>query len=157
MPGVDRIAQRRIGKPAIGADIAHRGEPGLQRDAGIARADQRGGGGRSPDRRVQFGALPRVGQMCMQVDQAGQDGECRPVDPFGPIGRLAARLDPGYALAVGQQALATRQRTGFDVEQLARLDIERTGPRRTGKRKRTGSNGQRQPCHRDVSSFSSAW
>ena len=75
LPGFDGIAQRDVGQAAINADIADAGEAGAQGDArGFHGLEDRHFGGVVQ----RFGGIvalgKAIGDMGMDVDQAGQDG-----------------------------------------------------------------------------------
>ena len=87
--GVDRVAQGNIGKAAIDADIANggeaasklhpRGHGALEDRVRLAVLERRSG--------IAFGHVDRpVGEMGMEIDQTGKDGEARPIDRGRAIG-----------------------------------------------------------------------
>src|SRR3546814_9587170 len=78
---------------AIGADVADAGEARVERHPRVARADERGFGGRRLHRRGEIGALAEVGEVGVEIDQPGEDGEGGPVEPRCAFGRLPARAD----------------------------------------------------------------
>ena len=154
-PLVDRIAQGNVGEPAIGADIAHGGEARLERQARIPRADQHGIDRRGLERVGQIRAAARVGEVGVEVDQAGEDGVGRPVDPCRALGRGGAGLDPEDAVPFGEDALPGQHLTCLDIEQSARLEIEPIGQRGDGSGQRQEGGGGGSGPHFEESSVSS--
>ncbi len=141
--GVDGIAQRNVGQPTVGADVANGGEPGHQRRPRVLRADQRGRLRRGLERQCEVGVLTRIGEVRVQVDQAGKDRVTRPVDPLGAVRRRPTRFYPRDPLVLRQDAAAGGEFAGPYVEQPAGLDVERAGLRGGRRQRERGANDGR--------------
>ena len=87
--GVDRFHQRDVGE-AGGADVAHRGEPGVERAPRVARAAQRGVGRQLAHRPRHPVALDVIRQVRVRVDQARQQRDVAEVDRLRAGRRIAA-------------------------------------------------------------------
>ena len=103
-------------------EVADRGEPGLDRQPGMADADQRvlGRRGRRPG---DAGRLDVADEVAVGVDEPGQDGEPGEVDDPRPVGQAVVGAGDGLDATVAHEDRGLRAvRTRLDVEQAADPD-----------------------------------
>ena len=137
---VDGVAQADVGV-AVGADVAHGGKAGFQRQARVLGAAQGARGTEiAPD------GIARVfrvaGQVGVRIDQPWQQGLVAQVDDVGAgrNGQLAA--GGGDALAADEHDGVVDQRPAAHVQQMRGLDGRHRGGRRIGSA--GGGTGQEQ-------------
>ena len=129
---VDGLAERDIEQVAAGldeqAEVAHRGEPGAQRAAGIADRTQH------PRRRVildlgQAGFLPASAhqEVDLHVHQPGQQDLVAEIDQVIDQAPLEVTADPGDPVALDPQDAGPQDLAGVDVEQPGGLERQHSG------------------------------
>ena len=116
--GVDGVAQRHIAE-SVGAHVAHRGEPGQQREPRVLGAGERFS--RDGDSKFFEAKLGIVGQVGVRVNQAGQHGRVRQIDAHRVGGNLRVRRGAGAhnSSVFDYQRLVGEQLPGFHIEQMA--------------------------------------
>ena len=80
LAGIDGVTQRDVHERAVGADVAHRREAGIERRARVRDAHQRVACRGTRERRRDVRGADVADEVRVQVDEAGQHGVRRPVD-----------------------------------------------------------------------------
>ena len=130
---VDGVAQVDVDVRPRRAHVAGRGEAGHQRRSRVHRAVDGGASGRGGEqRRLPVGA-DLVGQVRVQVDEAGEHGRRAQIDDLigGHAGRRPDALDP---IAANQHTGVGDWRSATSVDEPSRLDQDRSRCRHRGLR-----------------------
>src|SRR5690606_36068736 len=118
---VDRVAQRDVG-PLVGADVAHGGEPGEQRDARVLDADDRGVAGPLVQPVVAVAAAGIAVQVGVRVDETGHHGVPGQVDHLGAARDVHVRPHRRDAFTTHDDGRVLGDPPGGGVEKSARAD-----------------------------------
>ena len=142
LAGVDRIPQRDVGKAAIDANVAHRGEAGAKLNACSFRPLEDGVGLAVLQRSGGIAAVAvdrAVGKMGVKVDQAGQNRLARPIDSCRAVG-VTPRRDRGCLAVHDPDTLVGENLCFLGVNQSAGADVQ--GLRCRGRPERQEQRGQ---------------
>jgi hypothetical protein len=93
---IDGIAEGNIAERAVGAHVAHGGEAGFERHAGVGHGFEGDPGGGFGELNDGIGAVVAIGEVSVAVDEAGQHGHLGEVDNLGVGGNCeiaSYRLD----------------------------------------------------------------